>query len=76
MNSVLALKIFDSIHKMYLRCFGVDMHPCYHKRVFFECSRGAPVFAKDINLQIHGISSNNSLCLRLNMALTTRNVSF
>ena len=76
MNSVLALKIFESIHEMHLRCFGVNMHPCYQIRLFFLCSRGAPVIAKDINLQIHGILGNNSMCLRFNMALTTRNVSF
>ena len=32
--------------------------------------------ANDINLQKHSILSNNSLCLRFNMTLTTRNVSF
>ena len=61
---------------MHLRCFGINMHPFYHIRFFFVCSRGAPVLAKDINLQIHGIVSNNLLCLRFNMTLTTRNVSF
>ena len=75
-NSVLALKIFESIHKMHLRCFGINMHPCYQIRLFFVCSRGAPVLAKDINLQIHDILGNNSMCLRLNMTLTTRNMSF
>ena len=76
MNSVLALKIFESIHKMHLRCFGVNIHPCYQIRLFFVCSRGAPVLANDINLQIHGFLGNNSMCLRFNMTLTTRNVSF
>ena len=75
-NSVLALKIFESNLKMHLRCFGVNMHPCYQIRLVFVCSRGAPVLAKNINLQIHGILCNNSLCLRFNMTLTTRNVSF
>ena len=43
--------------------------------IFFVCSRGAPVLAKDMNLRIQGILSNNSLCLTFNMTLTTRNVS-
>ena len=76
MNSVLALKMLDNIHKIHLRCFGVNMLPCYQIRFFFVYSRGAPVLAKDINLQMHGILSNTSLCLRFNMTLTTRNVSF
>ena len=76
MNSVLALKIFENIHKMHLRCFSVDMRPCYQIKFFFVCSLGAPDLAKYINLQIHGILSNNSLCLRFIMKLTTRNVSF
>ena len=69
------MKIFESIHKMHLRCFGVHMHPCYQIRFFFVCSRGAPVLARDLNLQIRGILNNNSLCLRFNMTLTTRNMS-
>ena len=72
MNSILPSKIFKSIHKMHLRCFGVNMHPCYHIRFFFLCSRGAQVSAKDI----HGILSNSSLCLKFNMTFTTQNVSF
>ena len=76
MNSILTLKIFESIHKMHFRCFGVNMHPCYQIRFFFICSRGAPVFARDVNLQIHGILSNNSLCMRFGMPFITRNVSF
>ena len=52
MNSVLALKIFESNNKMHLRCFGVNNHPCYQIRFIFVCSRSAPVLAKDINLQI------------------------
>ena len=61
---------------MHLRCFGVNIYPCYQIRFFFECSRGAPVLAKAIDLQIHGILSINSLCLRFNMTFTTRNMSF
>ena len=38
-KSVLALKIFESIHKMHLCCFGVNMHPCYQVKFFFVCSR-------------------------------------
>ena len=55
---------------------AINMHPCYQIRLFFVCSRGAPVFANDINLQIHGFLGSNSVCLRFNMMLTTRNVSF
>ena len=76
MDSILAWKIFESIHKMHLRCFDVYNHPCCQIRLFFVCSRGAPVLAKYIHLQIAGILSNNSLCLRFNMTFTTRNASF
>ena len=57
MKSVLALKIFKSIHKKHLRCFIVNtsMPPCFQIRFFFVRSRGAPVLAKDIHLQVHGI---------------------
>ena len=61
--------------KCILSCFGVNLHPSYQMNIFFVCSRGDPVLAKDMNLRIQGISSNNSLCLRFNMTLTTRNVS-
>ena len=56
--------------------FGVNMHPYFQIRFFFVCSRGAPVLAKDINLQMHSILSTNLLYLRFSMTLTTRNVSF
>ena len=60
---------------MHLRCFGVDMHQYYHMKFFFVSLRGASVLAKHINLQIHGFLSKN-VCLRLNMTLTARNVSY
>ena len=58
------------------RCFGVNVHPYYQMSFFFARLRSAQFVAKDIHLQIHGILSNNSLCLRFNMTLTTRNMSF
>ena len=45
-------------------------------KILFRMFGGAPVLAKDIFLQICGILSNNSSCLRFNMTLTTRNVSY